>query len=185
MKPEFFLNFIAGVVLGFIFNLYFSDGPPRLKLVSLAWETDMETAIKKIRNIRILCMVNTHPSNHYKRAVHVKETWGRHCDKLIFASTTTDEKLNAIGFNITNSHSYVWGKQKRMFRYVYKNFLSQYDWFYKADDDTYANIENLRFLLSSYSPEDPIIFGHKFNTSIHSFGYLSGGAGNFIPNFLV
>lgn len=190
MKPELFMYFIAGVTLGFIFDSYFLDESEESSHLINSfsfWETDVKLtgnpkSIKEIQNIRILCMVNTHPDNHYKKAVHVKETWGRHCDKLIFGSTLTDEKLNAIGFNITNSHSYVWGKQKRMFQYIYNNFYSEYDWFYKADDDTYANIENLRFLLSSYSTEDPIFFGHKFNTSSHKYGYFSGGAGNLNVN---
>lgn len=145
-------------------------------------EIESANAVDEVKNIRILCLLNTYPKNHYK-AIHVQQTWGKHCDKLLFASTITDVNLNAIGFNMTDQHEYVWGKEKLMFQYVYKNFLQQYDWFYKADDDTYAIIENLRYLLSSYSPEDPIAFGHKFNASMQRWGYLSGGAGRQFTNF--
>ncbi|XP_031634647.1 glycoprotein-N-acetylgalactosamine 3-beta-galactosyltransferase 1-like [Contarinia nasturtii] len=37
--------------------------------------------------------------------------------------------------------------------------------------------ENLRFMLSAYSTDDPIYFGHKFNTTDHKWGYFSGGSG--------
>ena len=37
--------------------------------------------------IRVLCWIMTGPSNHYTKAVHIKKTWGAHCDKLIFMSS--------------------------------------------------------------------------------------------------
>ena len=36
------------------------------------------------------------------------------------------------------------------------------DWFMKADDDTFVVVENLKHLLSNYSTNDPIHFGHNF-----------------------
>lgn len=50
------------------------------------------------------------------------------------------------------------------------------DWFLKADDDTYVVMENLKFLLSSYSGQDPIYFGCKYKVIVDE-GYMSGGAG--------
>lgn len=63
------------------------------------------------------------------------------------------------GFNAKNDHEHLWGKVKLMFQHIYSNFLDDYDWFFKGDDDTFLIAENMRFLLSAYSPEDPIYFG--------------------------
>ena len=46
---------------------------------------------------------------------------------------------------------------------MYSLFDGQhYDWFVKGDDDSFLVIENLRFLLSHYKPDDPVYLGHLF-----------------------
>lgn len=183
MKKKYFNYFLGGALCGFMLNIFLVDESVTIKSIDFVQtsfkRTEEKTALAEMNKIRILCMLNTNPKNHHKRAVHIRKTWGKHCDKLIFASTLTDVNLNAIGFNMTDKHAYVFGKQKLMMQYVHKNFLDNFDWFYKADDDTFAVVENLRFLLSAYSPEDPIFFGYKFFTPLHRWGYFSGGAGTF------
>ncbi|KAG4080227.1 hypothetical protein HA402_008298 [Bradysia odoriphaga] len=82
-----------------------------------------------------------------------------------------DSDLGSIGLNITDDRDHLWGKTKLSFEYIYKQHLNDYDWFLKADDDTYVIVENLRYLLHQYSTEDPIYFGSQFQI------YMSGGAG--------
>lgn len=129
------------------------------------------------QNVRVLCWILTHPDNHRSKAVHVKNTWGRRCDKLLIMSSEEDTELNTIKLNVTDEgHDYLWGKSKAAWKYVYKYHLNDADWFYKGDDDTFACMENMRAFLYLYSTQNPIYFGYKLKALVQQ-GYMSGGAG--------
>lgn len=63
----------------------------------------------------------------------------------------SDDDLDSIGLNVTDNPDHLWGKTKLSFEYIYKNHLYDYDWFLKADDDTYMIVENVRYMLYQYS----------------------------------
>ncbi|XP_045603519.2 glycoprotein-N-acetylgalactosamine 3-beta-galactosyltransferase 1-like [Procambarus clarkii] len=133
-------------------------------------------ALQETQKVRVLCWVMTRPETHHSKAVHVKATWGARCDKLIFMSSKNDTQLGTIDLGVGEGRNVLWGKTKAAFTYVYKNYLSQYDWFFKADDDTYTIMENMRYMLSTYDPNFPIYFGSKFK-KFSKQGYMSGGGG--------
>ncbi|XP_031636931.1 glycoprotein-N-acetylgalactosamine 3-beta-galactosyltransferase 1-like [Contarinia nasturtii] len=136
-------------------------------------------SIQLYNDVRILCWILTTPKNHQTRAIHVKRTWGKRCNKLVFMSTRHDNSIDSVALNVSSdTPSMTWGKTKRAFQYVYQHYRNDADWFLKADDDTYVILENLRYFLYAYSTNDPIYFGYKVNQAdTLRQGYFSGGAG--------
>lgn len=131
---------------------------PALQLVNISTEPSI--------NPRILCFVNTISTN-YARAKSLYDTWGKKCDKLVFASNVTDDTIGAVKIDAISDHDHLWQKHKETLKYVWKTYRNEYDWFYKADDDAFVIVENLKLYLRS--PEivqaqyiRPLQLGHRF-----------------------
>lgn len=138
---------------------------------------DNHTLAEQIKKeVRLLCWVMTNPNNHKAKARHVKRTWGKRCNILLFMSSEADEQLPTVKLNVSEGRDNLWMKVKEAFTYVYQHHYNDADWFYKADDDTYAIVENLRYMLYPYHPETPVHFGFKFKPYVKQ-GYMSGGSG--------
>lgn len=139
-----------------------------------------DTVARKLHeSIRILCWVSTTPANHMTRAVHIKRTWGRRCNKLVFMSTAIDSRIDAVALNVSHdTPNTQWGKTKLALKHIYDTYRDDADWFLKADDNTYVIVENLRYMLYAYSTSDPIYFGCRMRGAADlRQGYVAGGPG--------
>lgn len=82
-------------------------------------------------------------------------------------------------------YSRLWGKVRAAWNFLHENYVAaeNFDWFLKADDDTFVLVENLRSFLSRMDPEAPVWYGARLKNPKSSFlnssngSYNSGGAG--------
>ncbi|KAI4896540.1 hypothetical protein NFI96_034132, partial [Prochilodus magdalenae] len=137
---------------------------------------DSHVADELYKKVRILCWVMTGPSNLDTKARHVKATWSRHCNTVLFMSSVENRSFPAIGLGTGEGRDQLYWKTIRAFHYALKHHGEEADWFLKADDDTFVVVDNLRWILSNYSSEEPIYFGKRFKPYAKQ-GYMSGGAG--------
>ena len=125
--------------------------------------------------VKVLCFVETCQKNLMSKALAVRETWGKRCDKTIYISDSVDTSFPTITLSgVLPGHEQLWSKTALTIIYLAKNYADQFHWFLKADDDTYVIVENLKAFLALHSPEKLRFFGKRFKMF---GGYNSGGAG--------
>lgn len=124
---------------------------------------------------RILCWIMTAPKNLNSRTKHIRATWAHRCDITLYMSSV-ESAFPTVGLNVTEGYKTLSWKTIRALQYIYQKHLDQAEWFLKADDDTFVVVENLRFILSAFSPEEPWYLGRRFAPFLKQ-GYMSGGAG--------
>ena len=58
---------------------------------------------------------------------------------------------------------------------------NNYDWYLKADDDTYIFVDNLRQFIADKNSSMPVTYGYDFKVIVDN-GYHSGGGGYLLSN---
>uniref|UniRef100_H3DAR8 N-acetylgalactosaminide beta-1,3-galactosyltransferase n=1 Tax=Tetraodon nigroviridis TaxID=99883 RepID=H3DAR8_TETNG len=137
---------------------------------------DGRAADELYKKVRVLCWVMTGPNNLETKARHVKNTWTRHCNIVVFMSSVEDPNFPTVGLGTKEGRDQLYWKTIRAFHYAYEHHVDEADWFLKADDDTYVIVDNLRWVLANHTPDEPIYFGRRFKPYTKQ-GYMSGGAG--------
>ncbi|KAJ0396494.1 hypothetical protein ATCC90586_002812 [Pythium insidiosum] len=137
---------------------------------------------------RILCYVITVAKYLSARAQAVADTWGQRCDHLIFFSdvpdtvyvakgTSRERKFEVIKVDANADYEHLWERQKAILTYVHQHYRHDFDWFYKADDDTYLFVENLRQyvrrpeIMMNYH-RHPLQLGHRYNITASYINYF-------------
>lgn len=96
---------------------------------------EQEKADQLFNEIKVLCYIFTHQLNHAK-VLHVRNTWGNKCNKLIFMSdTVVPDQPDIITLAVENGRMHLREKTRLALKYVYDNYINDYDWFLRADDD--------------------------------------------------
>jgi len=127
---------------------------------------------------RILCLILTSPKNFLSRTRAINETWGPRCTGYYFVTehdpkTLTSEEIKFIEKvplapikNITAGYDHLTQKSTLAFLFAYEYHLNDFEWFIKADDDTYVFVDHLKTFLSEQNSSEPITFGYNFKVII-------------------
>jgi hypothetical protein len=59
---------------------------------------------------KIFCMITTTYANHETKAIHVKNTWAKRCDGLLFLSSENNSTLPAIKICGEDNRDHLWCK---------------------------------------------------------------------------
>lgn len=116
---------------------------------------------------RIFCMMITIKQNLATRAQLMLDTWLHKCDDYKFVlMLNTSQTSQAIDDGhylqpaglVDDSFKKLTDKVYRMFMHAYLKYPN-FDWYLKADDDTYIIMENLRWFLRQKNASEPVSFG--------------------------
>jgi glycoprotein-N-acetylgalactosamine 3-beta-galactosyltransferase len=129
------------------------------------------TSYKKndIKSVRICCLILTAPKYLNTRARAVNLTWAPRCDKYLFISEYSNNTYHlpiAPIKNLKSGYKHLTQKTTLAFYYAYENLIDQFDWFVKADDDTYIIVENLRNFLQEHNSSQGITFGYNYKVCL-------------------
>ncbi|XP_034457103.1 glycoprotein-N-acetylgalactosamine 3-beta-galactosyltransferase 1 [Hippoglossus hippoglossus] len=179
------LTFTSGLMIGFVFLRLLLDLNLSQEQVKY-FEGDVEPNVRQEaerqqhhqtanHTTRILCWIMTGPKNLESKTKHIKGTWAKRCNKVLYMSSIKTD-FPTVGLNVSEGRDNLYWKTIRALQYIHQHHLEEADWFLKADDDTFVVVENLRHTLNNYDTEKPLYFGRRFAPFI-SQGYMSGGAG--------
>jgi hypothetical protein len=149
---------------------------------------------------RILCAIYTH-AGATPQTQAIRQTWGRKCDGLLFASTVTNHSTLHVQLKHDSKweggYRGLWQRTRALMAYLYQHHSDHlllkdyYDYFHICGDDTFVIVENLRAFLSSPAVSNVTTAGQPFfggfwthwgKPNVRSadktdFYYLGGGAG--------
>ncbi|XP_041665394.1 glycoprotein-N-acetylgalactosamine 3-beta-galactosyltransferase 1-like [Cheilinus undulatus] len=116
----------------------------------------------------------TGPEYMGSRTRHIRATWARRCNKVLFMSSVQTD-FPTVGLKTSKGRDELYWKTIRAFQYIHQHHLDEADWFLKTDDDTFVVVENLRYVLSRFDPEKPLYLGRRFKPTVKQG--MSGGPG--------
>lgn len=144
-----------------------------------------------LKTPKIFCMILTSPDNIESKAKVVYQTWATKCDGFRFISTLPETmQIKRKSFrkdlhfykSILQPKGLIKDTYETLTDKVYLTFKhlnlkhNEFDWYLKADDDTFIFMDNLRTFLNDKNSSLPVTYGYDFKKVV-PFGYHSGGGG--------
>jgi glycoprotein-N-acetylgalactosamine 3-beta-galactosyltransferase len=143
----------------------------------------------------IFCVILSKTKNLDTKAKVVYNAWGHKCSDYRIVSLIPGLNLTNDRIDTTYDNLFKVLKPEGLFNDTYGNLTYKvllafedaykirpdFDWFLKADDDTFIFYDNLRDFAANKNRSDPITFGYDFKVNVPG-GYHAGGAGYLLSN---
>ena len=144
---------------------------------------------------KIFCFICSQLKNLDTRAKAIYTSWGHKCTDYRFVSLVPNVYLTYEKIDTVYNNSFKILKPTGMYNDTYGNLTYKvllgfediykmqptFDWFLKADDDTFIFYDNLRDFVATKNPKSPVTFGYDFKVNVEK-GYHSGGGGYLLSN---
>ena len=138
---------------------------------------DLSESVYPLRNKwRILCWVMTDPAKLADTAI-ARELWVSKCDLGLYMASVANASFPTIGLDMPIGRAHTSMKSRKSWEYIYKHHLNDFDFFVKADPDTFIVVENLRDYLDKRDPNVSEYYGHGYHPPDWKFTYMAGGPG--------
>jgi hypothetical protein len=151
--------------------------------------TELRNVASKLPPPRIFCMIFTTQNSFRKKATAVYQTWANKCDSLKFVFKMTNEfKLNKSEensvqlediydppeVNSLDKYNDLTIKVYSTIKHLYKTRVTGFDWYLKADDDSFVFFDNLRKFVADKNPSKSVTYGYDLRHK--DYVYHQGGA---------
>ena len=125
-----------------------TDERPEASRKTVSWD-EIADEQKRMREQgpTIACWILTYPGVHTTKARAVWRTWGQKCTYMVFVSSAPDDELPVVAVDLRGheeGRDVLSFKSRTGWLYMYDTFLDKVDWHFKADDDTYVVMSNLK-----------------------------------------
>ena len=171
------LAVVSLVVVTMIISIHFYHNHSPISLIKSDVLLYSKDILRQRQTPRIFCMITTTPKYFLNRTKAVNDTWAPRCDRYFFVTESYESNAASalINFakqipiapikNIIPGYDHLTQKSNLALLFAYTNYINDYDWFVKADDDTYLFVDNLKTFLSDKNSSEPVTYGYNFKVS--------------------
>lgn len=149
----------------FTVQTYLNPSKPLGKVIHYIGYSDSEIGYSGKKTV--LIGVITSEKYLLTRAKTAFDTWGKKVDNIVFfvgAGCKIDHpgllKMKVVKLPVPDNEYPPQKKVFAMLKYMATNYIDQYHWFVRADDDVYIRDSQLQELLSKLDPSKKLYIGH-------------------------
>ncbi|CAI4229476.1 unnamed protein product [Auanema sp. JU1783] len=180
LKQEQLIRIVVVCLIIAYFFYFFIIYEEERTHADLIQETNQSISAKLLpKKGKLFCWVQTSKKYHSTRVKAINSTWLKRCDNgQFFTSDSMDDEsipYTTVFHNMPDSWYKLFRKSRYAFYHIYQEISKDFEWYLKADDDSYVIVEHLKEFLSQFDHNKPYLIGHTYKPYLEH-GYVSGGA---------